>query len=169
MEKVLEYFSQLYSTGPAVNQSFDGLEFPMLSHSEKHLLNRPVTQREIETVLFHMGPDKAPGPDETPPAFYQKNWEVVRSSVIMFVMEYFRVKHFPVDLNETILTLIPKVNHPDSITQFQPTALTNVVVKLISKVIANRLKLVIHKLVAQEQCTFTSRRTSSENIIVARD
>jgi hypothetical protein len=57
-------------------------------------------------------------------------------------------------LNFGILTLIPKVPWADSIKQFRPIALINVIFKFITKAVANRLSLVAHRIIVPTQTTF---------------
>ena len=98
-----------------------------------------------------MGAFKAPGPDGVMPLFYQQFWGEVGTSVISFVQQAFKDGQFDPTINETLITLIPKVESPEHITQFRPISLCNVVVKVITKVIANRLKTVMSKLARPEQ------------------
>lgn len=77
------------------------------------------------------------------PMFYLKNWHVVGPAVTNFVLEGFRTRTFPANMNETLIALIPKRPSPEYASQCRPIALTNVVVKVITKVIANRLKGII--------------------------
>lgn len=72
-------------------------------------------------------------------------------------------------MSKTLITLIPKVNTPENVNQLRPIALANVVTKIITKVIANRLKIIMPKLVDQTQSAFTPGRQSAENIIIAQE
>lgn len=58
---------------------------------------------------------------------------------------------------------------PESITQFRPISLSNVLLKVITKVLENRLKLVIPKLIGKYQSSFIFGRSTTDNIIVARE
>lgn len=49
----------------------------------------------------------------------------------------------PSEFNKTFITLIPKCKHPNSPKEFRPINLCNMVMKLITKVIANRLKVIL--------------------------
>lgn len=57
----------------------------------------------------------------------------------------------------------------DSLNQFRPISLCNVTVKIISKVIANRLKLMTEKLAGKYQTSFISEKSTSDNITSAQE
>lgn len=90
-----------------------------------------------------MGPFKAPGPDGFQAGFYQANWSVVRDSICSFVRNAFLSGSFDAALNRVIVVLIPKIDQPETAAQFRPISLCNVTVKLIYKVIVNRLRTLL--------------------------
>ena len=55
------------------------------------------------------------------------------------------------DLNKTNISLIPKTNNPKKMTNFRPISLCNVVYKLISKILANRLKPLLPHIISENQ------------------
>lgn len=72
-------------------------------------------------------------------------------------------------MNESLIVLILKQLHPETIAQFRPICLSNVVIKIVSKVIANRLKPLMSDLVGPEQASFIPDRQSTDNIIIAQE
>jgi hypothetical protein len=72
-------------------------------------------------------------------------------------------------LNATIITLIPKENEARTLDRYRPISLCNVVYKIISKVIANRLKPLLPTLISQEHAIFIEGRQIIDNIIHAHE
>ena len=120
----------------------------------------PYTQEEVKTTLFQMAPTKAPGPDGFPAQFYQRHWDICGEEVTRAVLRIVRGEESAECVNDTVLVLIPKVMNPTLLSQFRPISLCNVVYKIASKVVANRLKVIL-----PEQSAFVPGRLTTENII----
>ena len=73
------------------------------------------------------------------------------------------------EVNQTFLMLIPKVPNPEFMRDFRPISLCNVIYKLITKIIVNRIKPVMSTIISPNQCSFVPGRLSSDNIIVAQE
>src|SRR4051812_32839535 len=118
----------------------------------------PYTKEEVKTALFQMFPTKAPGPDGFPANFYQRHWDLCGDEVTNAVLRIVRGEESAECVNEIVLVLIPKVINPTLLTQFCPISLCNVIYKIASKVVANRLKEVLPEIISEEQSTFVPGR-----------
>lgn len=132
-------------------------------------MNRPVSEQEIKAAVFQLGPSKAPGPDGIPVSFFQQHWSVVGNMVIKFDTEVFVTGYVPESMNCSLICLLSKLTHPETIAQFRPICLSNVIIKVITKIIANRLHPVMGDLIHKEQTGFIPGRHTTDNIVIAQE
>jgi hypothetical protein len=117
-------------------------------------LNKPIAEEEIDQVIQEIPNGKAPGPDGFTVDFFKAYWEEVKHDVYRVVGGSRISTSILKALNDTMITLIPKENEARTPDHYKPIALCNVVYKIISKVIANRLKPLLPTLISQEQAGF---------------
>ncbi|XP_042944607.1 uncharacterized protein LOC122278487 [Carya illinoinensis] len=116
-------------------------------------------------ALFQMNPLGSPGPDRFPAQFYQKNWVVVRKDVCYFALQVLNHKGSLNEVNDTYITLIPKVKNPRKVVEYRPISLCNVLYKVVSKTLANMMKLILPKLVSVNQSAFVPGRLILDNTL----
>lgn len=73
------------------------------------------------------------------------------------------------ELNRTFITLIPKRDNPESVNRCRPISLCNISYKIISKILINRLKIVLPKIISPLQDAFVQGRDIHDNILVAHE
>jgi hypothetical protein len=112
---------------------------------------------------------KAPGPDGFTVDFFKACWDVVKQDIYDIVEDSRRSSSILKALNSTFITLIPKENEARTPDRFRPIALCNMVYKIISKVIENRLKPLLPILISKEQSGFVEGRKILDNIIHAHE
>ena len=136
----------------------EGLDFARIEEEERQFLEKEFMKEEVIQVLREMEGDKAPGPDGFTMAFFQKCWSVVEKDV-MDVFDYFhRHSMFERYTNASFLTLIPKKCNAVNIKDFRPISLVGSVYKLLSKVLANKLRAVLDNLISKTQNSFVRGR-----------
>jgi hypothetical protein len=82
-------------------------------------------------------------------------------------LDFLNLCMFDPALNSTHIALIPKVSNAAIVFEYRPIILCNVTYKIIAKVLANGLKVVLPTIISQQQSAFVPGRLISENIIVA--
>lgn len=100
--------------------------------------------------FVHDGPNKAPGVDGFTAGFFQRHWPLLKENVTQAVLNFLNGGDMPELMNITLLVLIQKVVNPQELSQYRPISLCNVLYKLCSKVMANRLRLILGVIVSEE-------------------
>lgn len=153
------YFGQLFaSSNPDPLEIDEVLERLVPCVSLKMQMSLPFSLVEVTRALSQMGPLKSPGPDGFPAAFKKKYWHILGSNIAACVLNFLNEGVLPSNLNFTFIVLIPKVAKPERITKFRPISLCNVIYKIGSKVIANRVKPFLDNIISPTQSAFVPRR-----------
>lgn len=112
----------------------------LVSREDNFNLNMPVTEEEVSEVLKEMHNGKAPGLDGFNVDFFKACWNIVKQDILNVVEDSRLNKTIFKVLNTSFISLIPKQESTQTPDKYRPIALCNVVYKIISKVVANRLK-----------------------------
>ena len=130
-------------------------------------LVRPYTEEEVQTALFQMHPSKALGPDDMSLFFFQRFWHIVGQDVTKAILSILHSGRYLHKINYTHLVLIPKKSNPQNITENRPISLGNVVSRLISNVVANRVKPMLPCVTSDSQSAFVLGRLITDNTTIA--
>lgn len=101
------------------------------------------------------------------PLFYQTYWTDLGMDVTQVVLSCLNYGSFLKFINHTFITLIPKVQNPEWVSEFRPISLCNMIYKISSKVIANHLKPFLDSIISETQSAFTTNRLITDNILIA--
>lgn len=113
--------------------------------------------------------DKSPGPDGYTSEFFKEAWQVIGDDVTVAVQSFFIKGFLPKGVNSTILALIPKKEEAKGMRDYRPISCCNVLYKIVSKIIASRLKEVMPKCITLSQSAFIKERLLMENVLLATE
>ncbi|GAU23976.1 hypothetical protein TSUD_327770 [Trifolium subterraneum] len=116
-----------------------------------------------------MNKEGAPGPDGFGVFFFQTYWEIIKQDVSNAVLEFFCTNWILPNFNSNTVVLIPKVQEADTIGQFRPIAMTNFKFKIISKILADRLALILPNIISKEQRGFIKGRQIKDCICLTSE
>lgn len=146
----MDYFSELFQSSGTTEflSERDIVEKVSVEQNEK--LVKPVLADEVKLATFSMHPDKSPGIDGLNPCFFQSYWSIVGDDVVRCCQKFMLTGELPSAANKTIVCLIPKIKQPRKVTDLRPISLCNVIIRIVSKIMANRLKDCLSTLISDK-------------------
>ena len=165
---ILDYFKSIFSSNQPSNfdASLEAMDRRVTSEMNQALL-KEFRAEEVWDALKQMHLTKSPAPDSMSPIFYQKYWDIIGPSVSNCILQTLNTGIMPRGINDTYICMIPKTKNPLKITDYRPISLCNVIYKLISKVLANRLKKILHSVINEAQSAFVPGRLIKNNVVMA--
>lgn len=113
-----------------------------------------------------MADDKALGPDGFTMAFFQQCPDIVEQDFVNLLDEFHSNGIISRGLT---LSPIPKKVGANSIQDFQPISLVSASYKIISKVLSNRIREVLHEIIDGNQYAFIKGRQIVDSILIANE
>lgn len=114
-----------------------------------------------------MRKEKALGPNGFPVDFFQEFWDIIKLDLLEVVQGSQRNKQILRALNATFISLIPKCEGVDRLGHFHPISLCNVIYKIISKLIADRLKKCLGNVILEEQSGFVEGCQILDGVVIS--
>jgi len=144
--------------------------FPRFVNNEDlQALNDPVTMNELENTIKWFQKEKSPCPDGWTIEFYLAFFDIIGADILRVVEEIRTSGQLYHAINSTFIALIPKSDSPTSFADFRPISLCNVLYKIISKIIANRIRPILSQHIAPQQFAFLENRQIHEVIGTAQE
>ena len=168
-EGVSNAFQPFLSDNWEWRAEIDNLSFATLNLEEARRLEVPFREEEVLKALNDMNGDKALGPDGFTIAFWQASWNFVKEDVMNMFRDFYNNGTFAKSLNSTFIVLIPKKGGAEDLKDFRPTNLVESIYKLLAKVLANRLNLVVGKVVLAAQNAFVEQRQITDASLIANE
>lgn len=140
-----------------------------LPTSARDALDRPFIAEEITLALRESDSNKSPGPDGINAGILKHCWCYLQPNFQHTINEFYQTCHIPIGLNSSFIALIPKHTNPTSPSEYRPISLINSSMKIILKVLANRLKMALPHIISEEQSGFMQGRNISDGIIITSE
>ena len=168
-EGIVNAFQQLLLEDMGWKEDIGRIQLDQISQQEAENLETPFSKTEVHSALMEMNGDKAPGSDGFTMAFWQSCWEFAKKEILEMFREFHEHSSFLKSLNNTFLVLIPKRSGAKDLGDFRLISLLGGLYKLLAKVLANRLKKVVGKVVSTAQNAFVTRRQILDASLIANE
>ncbi|GKV52113.1 hypothetical protein SLEP1_g58708 [Rubroshorea leprosula] len=131
------------------------------------MLTAPFTE-EVKNAVWNVDASKAPRPDGFNFKFFKELWETVKDD-LMGAQEFHRNGKLVAGLNASSITLLPKSSNPQKIEEYRPISLIGALYKIIAKLLANRLTLVISEIIREYQMAFIKGRQLCDAVVMENE
>ncbi|CAJ2637088.1 unnamed protein product [Trifolium pratense] len=158
-------FRESWESRPNLN----GIQFQSLNTADNLLLLAPFTLEEVREVVWSSDGNKCPGPDGFNFNFLTTCWEIVKFDIMDFFSEFYNKSSLPKAITASFIALIPKKDHPQVLSDYRPICLVSSLYKILSKVLAARLKKVLGKLISKVQSAFLPNRQILDGVLVVNE
>ncbi|KAL4386887.1 hypothetical protein GQ457_09G026990 [Hibiscus cannabinus] len=164
-----EHFKKMFNGSKAIPlKSFD-CEMGHISSEEVARLEREFSEKEIWEALSALDSSKAPGPDGFNMGFLKRFWSSLKVESLNFFGSFFKGEMSDLSFNQSFVVLIPKRSNPVLIEDYRPISLVGCVYKLLSKVLAVRLREVMDRVIGVQQFAFCPGRQILDCSLIANE
>ncbi|VFQ89738.1 unnamed protein product [Cuscuta campestris] len=164
------HFQNLYQHVPTMpNDTFINNVPTLITPEDNFLLSKLPQEDEVKAAVWSLNSDSAAGPDGYNGHFYKHCWKWIREDVTKATQEFFLGIKMPKQMALSTIILIPKKENPSHCEDFRPICLSNFAAKIIPKIIATRLGIILPKLISMEQGGFVKGRSINEQVLIAHE
>lgn len=164
------YYEELYSSRARysleeLTSFLDRITFPTLADDAHEQLDSTITLEEVQQAVGDMQVGKAPGVDGIPPEFYKQYSEQLTAKIHEIIVKSLKDKKLPASMADAVIVVIPKPGKdPELCASYRPISLLNADVKILTKILAKQLNLVIQTLVHEDQTGFMPGKGTDINL-----
>ncbi|KAG9443780.1 hypothetical protein H6P81_015120 [Aristolochia fimbriata] len=158
IKEFTDFYSDLYDDRNIVRPFPSGLPLKSLPPTARELLEKPFTMEEIEEGIRSLPSDKAPGPDGFTAEFYKQGWNFLKEDIINMFTEFYEEGLTANSMGASLIALVPKKEGACCPKEFRPISLLCSHYKLITRVLASRLRTVLHEVISDNQSAFLRGR-----------
>jgi hypothetical protein len=131
----------------------------LITPTDLSVLEAPFSHEEIDNIINQMPNEKAPGPDGFNGIFMNFFWYLLKDQFYVLCNAFYDGNVDLHSLNIAFITLIPKIDNPMKATDFRPISLVSMAMKIITKLLANRMQEVIIPILHKNQYGFIKSKT----------
>jgi mannosylglycoprotein endo-beta-mannosidase len=171
-EHILRFYKDLFGSvpDPEIHLSPDIWEGPRrVSREDNEMLLQPFSEQEIEDTIKELKSNTAPGLDGFSVAFYKCFLDKVKP-LIKEMMDNLAEGRLDLSrINYGVIVLLPKILDANSIKQYRPICLINVVFKILTKLMTKRLSCIASKYIAINQTAFIPDRNIHDGVVALHE
>ena len=136
-----------------------------LNDEDRAMLSAPLTKDELQWVIKNISTNKTPGTDGIPIEFYSEFWPDIADDMLEMYNDVLHIGSLTISQRRAIINIIPKHGESKYISNFRPISLLCVDYKILSKLLSERIKKILCKIIHSKQfCAVPGRNINQCNM-----
>ncbi|CAI6008857.1 unnamed protein product [Closterium sp. NIES-65] len=127
------------------------------------------SEEEVKSAFHSMANDKAPGKDGLPNELFELHWDILGKHFMQLARNFAATATLPTSTKDAVTILLHKKGGRDQLENYRPITLLSFTYKVIARVVADRMKKVLHEVISPEQYGFLPGRKLSEAVGLVAD
>ena len=174
LNKIRDYYEKLYTSSNPDEELlhkyiFDKVKEREVNKDDFGRCDGKITIEECTNAINVMKLNKSPGLDGLTLEFYKTFWEKLDTILVKVLNKGYEEKILSYSQRTSVLSLLFKKNDPTSLDNYRPISLLNVDLKILSHVLAQRLKPLLPKLINEDQTGYIKNRFIGFNLRQIQD
>lgn len=168
-QQVVNHFIEIFREPNVDRPRLDGVVFHSLSDNDNLSLSAPFSFHELDVSVSQCEGDKSPGLDDFNFSFLKILQNFLRGDLGIMFDQFHQLLSLPHSFSYYFMTLIPKVNSPSLLGDFQPISQVGSLYKLVAKVLAIRLGYLMENLISPNQSVFLKGRMLVDRVVAINE
>ncbi|CAI7803043.1 unnamed protein product [Closterium sp. NIES-54] len=171
LQAASEHFREAYALSPssAPVEPWPIEEGKTLQESDRLQLDSEWSEQEMKAALKGLPAGKAPGQDGLPKEIFERTWELLGPAVMREVRIFESAGVLSESFTTAVTILLHKKGDRDILGNYWPITLLSFFYKLLAKVLANRIKVVLPRVISSNQFGFLPGRSLADAVSLVAD
>ncbi|CAI7916027.1 unnamed protein product [Closterium sp. NIES-54] len=170
LKAATQYYTDLFGAdGRTSSERWKPLPGKRLNAEAAEMLEADWTEQEVKQAFKALANNKSPGKDGLPKELFKRNWDILGGEFLRMAHNFSDTASIPASIKEAVTILLHKKGDKDKLDNYRPITLLNFTYKVLARVVANRMRSLLHRVISEEQYGFIPGRRISDAIGVVAD
>ncbi|CAI7835033.1 unnamed protein product [Closterium sp. NIES-53] len=170
LKAATQYYTDLFGAdGRTSSERWKPLPGKRLNAEAAEMLEADWTEQEVKQAFKALANNKLPGKDGLPKELFERNWDILGGEFLRMAQNFSDTASIPASIKEAVTILLHKKGDKDKLDNYRPITLLNFTYKVLARVVANRMRPLLHRVISEEQYGFIPGRRISDAIGVVAD
>ncbi|CAI5478626.1 unnamed protein product [Closterium sp. Yama58-4] len=172
LESATQHFREVFDESPGMDDEGADLQWTpraVLDEASAEAIARDWTEEGVRKAIRELANDKSPGRDGLPKELFRCHWEVLKGPLMKMVRGFVATGKMLEAANEAVTVLLYKKGAETGARNYRPITLLTSIYKILAKVMATRMKAVLHQVISGEQYGFLPGKRLTDAVPMVAD